>query len=69
MLGVTIGVILLILLIGLVVLQGAIEWGGFDPEKIMNKNKKEEKSTKKEDIKKEKVISTKTKKINRKGKK
>jgi Na+-transporting methylmalonyl-CoA/oxaloacetate decarboxylase gamma subunit len=64
MLGVTIGVILLILLVGLVVLQGAIEWGGFDPEKIMNKNKKEEKSPKKEN-----VILEKTKKIKRKGKK
>lgn len=34
MLGVIIGVVLLLLLIGLVVLQGMIEWGGFDPDKF-----------------------------------
>ena len=32
MLGVIIGVALLLLLIGLVVLQGMIEWGNFDPD-------------------------------------
>jgi hypothetical protein len=32
MLGVIIGVLLLLLLIGLVVLQGMIEWGNFDPD-------------------------------------
>jgi hypothetical protein len=34
MLGVFIGVVLLLLLIGLVVLQGMIEWGGFDTDKF-----------------------------------
>ncbi|PKL91730.1 MAG: hypothetical protein CVV21_06810 [Candidatus Goldiibacteriota bacterium HGW-Goldbacteria-1] len=37
MVGVILGVLLLLLLIGLVVLQGMIEWGGFDFEKFMNK--------------------------------
>jgi hypothetical protein len=32
MLGVIIGVVLLLLLIGLVVLQGMIEWGNFDTD-------------------------------------
>lgn len=34
MLGVIIGVVLLLLLIGLVVLQGMIEWGNFDADKF-----------------------------------
>jgi hypothetical protein len=34
MLGVIIGVVLLLLLIGLVVLQGMIEWGSFDADKF-----------------------------------
>jgi len=33
MLGVILGALLLLLFIGLVVLQGAIEWFGFDPDK------------------------------------
>ena len=33
-LGVIIGVLLLILLVGLVVLQGLIEWGGFDTDRL-----------------------------------
>ena len=32
MLGVIIGMVLLLLLIGLIVLQGMIEWGNFDPD-------------------------------------
>ena len=36
-LGVIIGVILLLLLIGLVVLQGMIEWGNFDIDKFFQK--------------------------------
>lgn len=65
MLGVTIGVILLILLIGLVVLQGAIEWGGFDSSK--KANEKEEKP--KKQVKQTKVMVKPAKKTNRKGKK
>ncbi len=38
-LGVIIGVLLLLLLIGLVVLQGMIEWGGFDTDKLFGGNK------------------------------
>ncbi|MFP4466755.1 MAG: hypothetical protein ACLFP1_06875 [Candidatus Goldiibacteriota bacterium] len=37
MVGVTLGALLLLLLIGLVVLQGLIEWGGFDFDKIIKK--------------------------------
>lgn len=37
MLGVIIGVILLVLLVGLVVLQGMIEWGGLDTDRIFAK--------------------------------
>ncbi len=46
-LGVFIGVVLLLLLIGLVVLQGMIEWGGFDPDTFFNKNKAGKKGAKK----------------------
>jgi len=63
MVGVILGVLLLLLLIGLVVLQGMIEWGGFDFEKFMNKKgqsapakvetkKAEEKKTAKSAVKK-----------------
>lgn len=61
MVGVIIGVILLILLIGLVVLQGAIEWGGFDSG--IKAKEKEEKSKKQI-----KIIAKSTKKIKRKVK-
>ncbi len=40
-LGVIIGVLLLLLLIGLVVLQGMIEWGNLDTDKIFGKKGKE----------------------------
>jgi hypothetical protein len=46
-LGVFIGVILLLLLIGLVVLQGMIEWGGFDPDVFFDKLKAGKKDAKK----------------------
>ncbi len=62
MLGVIIGVILLLLLIGLVVLQAAIEWGGFDTGKIIKE--KEEKPKKQG-----KFVTKTVKKIKRKGKK
>jgi 2-iminoacetate synthase ThiH len=62
MLGVIIGVILLLLLIGLVVLQAAIEWGGFDTGKIIKEEEKKPEKSKK-------VIVKGVKKINRKGKK
>lgn len=59
MLGVVIGVILLVLLIGLVVLQGMIEWGKFDTDKFFKpkegvslKNKKEVKKAAKKPAKK-----------------
>ncbi len=51
MVGVILGVLLLLLLIGLVVLQGMIEWGGFDFEKFMNKKGQTEPA--KTEIKKE----------------
>jgi hypothetical protein len=44
MIGVILGILLLLLLIGLVVLQGMIEWGGFDIEKFLNKNAKSQPS-------------------------
>ena len=62
MLGVTIGVLLLLLLIGLVVLQAAIEWGGFDTEKIIPEKQEKQKSSKK-------TAAKQVKKIKRKGKK
>ncbi len=46
-LGVFIGVVLLLLLIGLVVLQGMIEWGGFDPDVFLEKLKAGKKGAKK----------------------
>jgi hypothetical protein len=59
MLGVIIGVLLLLLLIGLVVLQGMIEWGNFDADKFfkpkagaVEKDKKAEKSAAKKPVKK-----------------
>jgi len=48
MIGVTLGALLLLLLIGLVVLQGLIEWGGFDFDKIIKKKAKETAETVKE---------------------
>ncbi len=62
MLGVTIGIILLLLLVGLVVLQAAIEWGGFDTEKIIKEKEEKSKLPKKVAVKS-------IKKIKRKGKK
>lgn len=41
MTGVILGVVLLVLLIALVVLQGAIEWFNFDPDKLIRGKKKE----------------------------
>lgn len=41
MTGVILGVVLLVLLIALVVLQGAIEWFNFDPDKLIPGKKKE----------------------------
>jgi hypothetical protein len=59
MLGVAIGVILLVLLIGLVVLQGMIEWGKFDTDKFFkpkegssSKGKKADKKEAKKPVKK-----------------
>ncbi|MCX8094108.1 MAG: hypothetical protein N3E50_08090 [Candidatus Goldbacteria bacterium] len=63
MLGVIIGIILLLLLIGLVVLQAAIEWGGFDASKIIKD--KDEKPQKQQ----VKITKKTTKNIKRKGKK
>jgi len=37
MIGVILGVLLLLLLVGLVVLQGMIEWGNFDLDKMFGK--------------------------------
>ncbi|MEI7541914.1 MAG: hypothetical protein WCJ94_01500 [bacterium] len=48
-LGVIIGVILLLLLIGLVVLQGMIEWGGFDTDKLFGGKKSKDEAPGKED--------------------
>ena len=50
-LGVTIGVLLLLLLIGLVVLQGMIEWGGLDTDKWFGGNKSKDSAPAKEDKK------------------
>jgi hypothetical protein len=50
-LGVIIGVLLLLLLIGLVVLQGMIEWGGLDTDKWFGGNKLKDAAPAKEDIK------------------
>ncbi len=41
MTGVVLGTLLLALLIGLVVLQGMIEWGGFDFDKFFKKKEKD----------------------------
>ena len=45
MTGVILGVVLLVLLIALVVLQGAIEWFNFDPDKLIPGKKKEKEDT------------------------
>ena len=50
-LGVIIGVLLLLLLIGLVVLQGMIEWGGLDTDKWFGGNKSKDAAPAKEDTK------------------
>ena len=50
-LGVIIGVLLLLLLIGLVVLQGMIEWGGLDTDKLFGGNKLKDAAPAKEDTK------------------
>lgn len=51
LLGVIIGVLLLLLLIGLVVLQGMIEWGGVDTDKWFGGEKSKDLVPAKEDIK------------------
>ena len=50
-LGVIIGVVLLLLLIGLVVLQGMIEWGGVDTDKWFGGEKAKNAAPAKEDKK------------------
>ncbi len=55
MLGVILGALLLLLFIGLVVLQGAIEWFDFDPDKWLESifmKKGAEKATGKKEAKK-----------------
>jgi hypothetical protein len=50
-LGVIIGILLLLLLIGLVVLQGMIEWGGVDTDKWFGGEKAKDSAPLKEDKK------------------
>lgn len=70
--GVIIGIILLLVLIGLVVLQGMIEWGGFDTDKLTNFGKtKDEPADKdeKKDVSKPIVKSSGKKQVQRSAKK
>jgi hypothetical protein len=62
--GVILGILLLLLLIGLVVLQGMIEWGGFDLDKWFGK-----KTQGKDKAKETKKPAKKAKKAKKKGKK
>lgn len=70
MVGVILGILLLLLLIGLVVLQGMIEWGNFDLDKFFGKKAKPEeiKSEQKTKGKTKTVKKAVTKKV-KKGKK
>jgi len=73
MLGVFIGVVLLLLLIGLVVLQGAIEWGKFDFDSIFKKKEGPAKTVKAaaapaKTAKKKKAAPAKKAKAGKKGK-
>jgi hypothetical protein len=68
MLGVLIGLTLLIILIGLVVLQGMIEWGGFDPDKFFKKGDGKSKKAGKTAEKPAKKASKKPVKAAKKGK-
>jgi hypothetical protein len=49
--GILIGVVLLLLLIGMVVLQGMIEWGGFDIGNMINFSKSKDAPADKEELK------------------
>lgn len=69
MLGVIIGVILLLLLIGLVVLQAMIEWGGFDTGKIIKEVEEKSKDKVKTKSSKKEVTAKSIKNKIRKGKK
>ena len=62
-LGVIIGILLLLLLIGLVVLQGMIEWGGVDTDKWFGGEKTKDLAPAKEDVK---VVSKPLAKISKK---
>ncbi len=68
MVGVILGVLLLLLLIGLVVLQGMIEWGNFDLDKFFGKKAKPEEIKAEQKQKTKTTGKTKSKKI-KKGKK
>jgi len=62
MLGVIIGILLLLFLVALVVLQGMIEWGGFDIDKVFGKKAKPE------EIAKEEIGAVKKTKVSKKKK-
>ncbi len=68
MVGVILGILLLLLLIGLVVLQGMIEWGNFDLDKFFGKKAKPAEIKSEQKTKVKTIKKTSTKKI-KKGKK